>query len=340
VKRVLIVVLLLLSSIERTSRAADDLPDVGRAQLAFQRGLVQVSKNDLESARRSFASAYALVPSVDILWNLAMTERKLGKNVDALHHFRAYVGDATARADRKAIAQAEILPELTDLTAHITVKALEGAVVTIDGAPMLSSTTDVEPGIHSVAIANANGGFARAIDAGAGSTIHVDLTPPPPAPAPAPTPTPIASPKVIMSTSSTSTSTSTTTTSSSSSSRESPAARTWTVATMGGASVVLLAGGIAFASLASMDRGRAERLYTQMQNDNLSCTQSGTICEDHDSASSAADREGAAATTMFVLSGVLAGASIATWLLWPMTKSRASIAFTKDGASVAMTGRF
>jgi hypothetical protein len=271
-----------------------------------------------------------------------MAERKLGKNVDALHHFRAYVADPNARADRKAFAQTELLNELNDLTAHVTVKAPEGAVVTIDGAPVATAAVvDVEPGMHSIAINGApalGGPAARAIDAAAGSTVQVDFTPAPPltTAAAAPPPSPPIVPAVTAPSSESSPSSS----------------RTWAVASMGGGSVLLLAGGIAFASLASLDRTRAERLYSQMQNDNLSCAQSGTICKDHDSASAAADRESAAATTMFVLSGVLAGATIATWLLWPAANSKskaattttttpaASVAFTKDGGSIVMTGRF
>jgi len=90
---------------------------------------------------------------------------------------------------------------------------------------------------------------------------------------------------------------------------------------MGGSSVLLATGGVLFASLASADRSRAERLFGEMRGGAVSCDQAGATCSDRDSANAAADRASAAATVFFVLSGVMAGATLTTYLLWPSSSS-------------------
>ncbi len=287
--------------------SADD--DVARARQTFARGMSQARKNELEDARRSFAAAYALVPSVDILWNLAMTERGLDRHVEALGHLRLYVASQAARADRKQLAEGELIPELVVATGHLSVHAPEGAVIDVDGVAVASPVLDVEPGVHAVGITFGALKEARIVNVASAIETKVDFvkTPaPPPIEPPLRTiaPDEPASPK----------------SSTTPRPRETHAherARMWTLLGLGGAAVVSAAGGVVFASMGASDRAEAERLYTKIRDGGESCATGGSICPDHDRASAAANRENAAATTFFVASGVFAGATVAAWLLWP-----------------------
>lgn len=300
--------------------SADD--DVARARQTFARGMSQARKNELEDARRSFAAAYALVPSVDILWNLAMTERGLDRHVEALGHLRLYVASQTARADRKQLAEAELIPELVVATGHLSVHAPEGAVIEVDGVAVASPVLDVEPGVHAVGITFGALKEARIVNVAAAIETKVDFafsaskfvkTPaPPPVEPPLRTiaPEEPASPK-------------TSTTPRPGDTHAHERARMWTLLGLGGAAVVSAAGGVVFASMGAADRAEAERLYTKIRDGGESCATGGSICPDHDRASAAANRENAAATTFFVASGVFAGATVAAWLLWPSADEHA-----------------
>lgn len=291
--------------------SADD--DVTRARQTFARGMSQARKNELEDARRSFAAAYALVPSVDILWNLAMTERGLDRHVEALGHLRLYVASQAARADRKQLAEAELIPELVVATGHLSVHAPEGAVIDVDGVAVASPVLDVEPGVHAVGITFGALKEARIVNVAAAIETKVDFVKTPAPASVEPPPRTIAPEEPVLPKTSTPP-------------RETHAhekARMWTLLGLGGAAVVSAAGGVVFASMGASDRAEAERLYTKIRDGGESCSTGGSICPDHDRAAAAANRENAAATTFFVASGVFAGATIAAWLLWPSADEHA-----------------
>jgi hypothetical protein len=314
-------------------REAEAAPaDVSAAHQWFARGLEAARSGDLPAARRAFGAAYALVPSVDILWNLAAVERKNGDTVGALDHLRQYVASPDARADRQKIANEELLPELEAACAHLALSEPDGAVVLVDGKQVApTSIVDLAPGMHAVTVQRD----------GAVRTVPVDLAPAvvtrwralaaprtegplqvaPPAPAPAPSPAPSVAPASVAP-------------------AVAPSSRTPAVVALGGAAVVSIAAGVYFAFAARNAQETSDRLEVQLRTDDLSCRRSGTLCDDYDSARSAAQRNGLLGTTLLVSGGILGGTAIATWLLWPSSATRFAPTAARDSAGVVMSGRF
>jgi len=263
------------------------------------------------------------------LWNLASTERKLGRHVDALRHLRAYVQHTAARADRKQVAVTDLIPELELAVARITFQAPPGTRLTVDGVPNVGTEIEVEPGIHTVVATLNNDERSLAVDAPAGVTTTTTIAFAIAAPPEALAPTPAVVAPVIVAPLAPSTS-----------KKSSTATRNWTVLGLGATGVIAIGAGVVFAALASDDRSEAERLYTRMRDDDASCKRSGSLCSDHDSARSGAQRNEAISTSMFVTGGVLSGAAIAAWILWPNASTHVTPAASKDAAFVNVTGRF
>src|SRR5580704_14125562 len=61
-----------------------------QARARFEEGVAEAKGGNFEAARLSFAQAYAVHPSAVVLWNLALTEEKTGRAVDALTHFKQW----------------------------------------------------------------------------------------------------------------------------------------------------------------------------------------------------------------------------------------------------------
>jgi len=316
-------------AVPRESAAAPSVTAATRendaAQQWFKHGLVAVRAGDLAAARKAFGAAYALVPSVDILWNLATTERKLADNVTALQHLRAYVADPDARADRKKIAEEEMLPELEAATAHLVIAEPEGTVVIVDGKPVASSATvDLAPGMHSVIVRVDGRDRILAVDALAGVLTRLPSIAPGAAAAPAAAPVVMVSALSFAPTSAVA----------------APSNRNLAVLGLGGAAVLALAGGVYFALAARSEQETSDRLQTQLRSDDLSCKRSGTVCDDFESARSASQRNSLLGTGLLVGGGVLGGAAVAALVLWPASATRVTPSATKDTASITLTGRF
>jgi hypothetical protein len=178
------------------SARAGEPREVQEAHARFDQGLRALDANDLDSARVAFAQAYAACPSVDILWNLAMTEARTGRHADALAHFRVYVDSPGARPERAARARDDLIPTLFAQTSHVLLDATPGATITLDGrralgrAP-LGEVVDVEPGPHVLRAAAGGRAIEATVTCDAGQLEPVSLllqaqpeAPLPPAPEP------------------------------------------------------------------------------------------------------------------------------------------------------------
>lgn len=321
-----------------TSRAAPmragESSETEAAQRWFSRGLAALREDDWATARRSFGAAYALVPSVDILWNLAITERKLGDNVAALEHLRSYVISAEARADRKKIAEEELLPHLESVTAHLRIAEAEGATVVVDGRRVgASATLDLVPGIHAVVVRVGADERDFAVETPAG----VVTTMPPnetrsSGPARGSSPVKVVPPESDGAY---------VTHASASSNATSPSrGRDVAVLGLGGAAVLAIAGGVYFSLAARSEQETSDRLQMQMRGDGLSCRRSRSLCDDFDTASSAAQRNTLVGTALLVSGGMLGGAAVAAWVLWPKATTHVTPMAGKDTAGITMVGRF
>jgi hypothetical protein len=105
--------------------------------------------------------------------------------------------------------------------------------------------------------------------------------------------------------------------------RASDSRRSWTSLGLGAGALVAVGAGFALGLAASSERDDADQYRVRMQQSSFNCNRAGTLCDDYDDARSSAQRLEAASTTMFVVGGALAGAALASWLLWPMRSDRA-----------------
>ena len=318
------------SAVVLASRAALAAPpgrELDAAHRWFDTGIAAARTGDLAAARRAFGAAYALVPSVDILWNLASAERKLGDNVAALEHLRLYVASPEARLDRKKVAEDEMLPELESATAHLVIAQPDGASVVVDGRRVAaSSTVDVLPGIHAVSIRRGGREQLLALDAPAGVLTHVvanaEIAPATVSPSGSQPAAPLAF-----------------------DAREVGAAgrspgRATAVISLGSAALLAIAGGVYFTIAAKDQQASADALQLRLRDGNLSCKRSGSLCDDYDSASSAASRDSALGTSLLVGGAVLSGAALASWVLWPAASTRVAPIAAKNGGGVSVMGSF
>ena len=164
-------------------------------------GLAHFERSEYAAARAAFAAAYARAPTTATLLNLALAELNAGSFVDALHHFRQYVGDPHAKRDKVARIRDELIPRAHRVTGHLRVDAPPFAVVAVDGTtcPDAGGIVDVTPGRHLVNMAVGSTVTRVEVDAPAGETVVVHIVPVvPPERADAPraaSPPPVATPK-------------------------------------------------------------------------------------------------------------------------------------------------
>jgi hypothetical protein len=308
----------LVLAVSWNARADDDRAN-REAEARFREGLARVKSKDFEAARLSFEQAYAVLHRPLILWNLALSEEKTSRPLDALAHFRQVAREAPSDADR-ASAQKHVDALLGGLS-RIDVQAPPGSTFTLDGSSVagtapLGDPLDVTPGHHVVA-ATLAGGQAKSsdVDAVAGEVARVSFAADPPAPAVAaappaaapvaPTaapplpdvpPSPDASPKPFWT------------------------ARTVTATVFAGVAVV--AGGAAAAfGLASLNNKSAADRYRANYKSHYCLVPPGTAapsdCVPCNDAVNAQNRDANISNALYFAAGALALGAVVSWFFWP-----------------------
>jgi hypothetical protein len=184
----------------RVARADDDAS--AQALVLFNEALAIVHQakttgdsHELDDAIRKFLAAYRLAPRPHALFNAALTEQRVGRLADALHHFRLLLRNPAC--DAALIVQIEKhISDLEEKVAVIQLEAPAGADIAIDGALLgekapLVDPIDLMPGKHSIET-RMNASASIEIDAAAGTkqTVRIGFGSPPVA---SPTPATIAS---------------------------------------------------------------------------------------------------------------------------------------------------
>ena len=174
-----------------------------RANAFLAEGDRQLAAGNIEAALGLFEAAYRELPDSQILVNIAIIQRRLGRLLDAAATCERFFADPA----RSAAKVARMTRELTELDAQlarleVVVVAPTGSTVEVqldDGRwqPSPDRPVRVMPGAHQV---RARGGAGTvpvevAVDAAAGALVPVrlDLTPPPVVE----TPPPIEAPPVV-----------------------------------------------------------------------------------------------------------------------------------------------
>jgi hypothetical protein len=151
---------------------------VRAGQAAFSRG-------DYEAAREEFVQAQALDPRTAVPQNLALSELRTNRPLDAYKHFRAFVADPSAGPEARAAVQNSMF-EAYQHTGHLMVIAPACARVKVDGhevgrAP-LDDAVDLEAGPHGVGAEwNGTGAYDTVqVQAGEPTIVEVHLPTPDP----------------------------------------------------------------------------------------------------------------------------------------------------------------
>jgi hypothetical protein len=161
-----------------TPALADDVAQ-REAQARFEEGLARVRNKDFEGALVAFQQANSVIKKPAVVWNLALTEEKTNRPVEALGHFREFLRQADPGDADRPRAQKHI-DGLNAATGHIDVAAPAGATITLDGARALGAMpladpVDVVPGHHDVAASLQGAVRSVSLDVVAGQTARADL---------------------------------------------------------------------------------------------------------------------------------------------------------------------
>ena len=101
------------------------------AKARFEEGLKRYEQQDYEGARVAFQQAYSVLHAVDILYNLALSELRSNRPVEALTHLQEYLKDKRPTEEERAKAT-KYLAEAHAKTGHVFVDAPAGAAVLMD----------------------------------------------------------------------------------------------------------------------------------------------------------------------------------------------------------------
>ncbi len=169
----------------RSASAADpDEKSRGRALLA--EGLGLLDNGHAQEALAKFESAYRLVPSPRVLFNMGLAHQALGHDVLALECFEGFLGELPdAPEDARSYAERQVGLLRANVSFVEVSSNHPGAEVQIDAHPAgtlpLKKAVAVQPGPHVVTIA-ANGQqiFRQEIATAPGKPTHVFAVAPQP----------------------------------------------------------------------------------------------------------------------------------------------------------------
>jgi hypothetical protein len=149
----------------------------------FEQGTTALKKGDAKTAYEKLSAAWQSRQSVDIAANLAIAEKRLGKNREAAEHLAyaiAYFppsGEPSARKEMETM-----LAELKKGLCELRIKTEEGATVRIDEKPVglspLNLPVYLEPGKHVFAAekGSAKGSVTLHFQAGDSNNVVITMT--------------------------------------------------------------------------------------------------------------------------------------------------------------------
>ncbi len=159
-------------------------PQAAEAAEAFNRGITAMQARQFNEAVVAFQDSYRLRAVPTVLYNLALSYRSLGQNLEAIETFQRYLHDGGASIpDARVAAIRETLVALRAAVGVVTLHVEpEGALVTVDGRPALfgpaGSDLLLDPGervIHVEAPGYASQQRMIRIGAGQSQTLAVAL---------------------------------------------------------------------------------------------------------------------------------------------------------------------
>jgi hypothetical protein len=300
-------------------------PDDAQVRELMRVGVAEYRKKNLEGARQAFAKAWQAAPRPEVAAALADVEMKLGRYRDAAEHWVDYL-------QSKPADQAEAAARLDECRPHVAAVRIQlepaNAELAVDDSTVASDdhgkTFWVEPGTHTfVARLDGRASTTKRVDLAAGQVIdlQLELAPPPVSPAPVVAVQPTAPTPVRMDVSPPDTS-----------QRGLPPR---TIVAIGGVTLTIAAAAVGGWFLLKRADAVSEhdQLLREVEEENsqgaithgscLDGPQRPAKCTDLASKTDEMVRDGNWAIGGFVSAGVLGGATVLTYVLWPSAEKRA-----------------
>jgi hypothetical protein len=191
------------------ARGADD-PVVVQARARFKEGVTYFDAGKYDEARTSFLQAYSLKPHPAVLLNLAQSELRSNRPVDAATHFSDFLAQNPSAKPGERTSAEKGLAEAKQKVGELSVAVdATGAEVFVDGASIglapLERPVFVTPGEHLIEVKDGARSATTRVTSLAGGTATAHLTFPVPVaveqpavePAPAPMLEPAAPPSEV-----------------------------------------------------------------------------------------------------------------------------------------------
>jgi hypothetical protein len=188
------VIAVLLAAVPDVARAEQPAPtpqQLAEADARYERGVKLFRAGDHKGALAEFEAAYAITSAYEVLFNIAVAQKKLFRWGDAVRTFERYLrdgGGAIAPAERTAVEKE--LAEIRKTVAEVTV-SVTGAPARIEvdgrveGVTPLPGPVLLGPGEHTIrAIRDGELPDERKVLVISGQTVEMVLAPVPPVVAP------------------------------------------------------------------------------------------------------------------------------------------------------------
>ena len=307
------------------------------AKARFEEGLKRYEQQDYEGARVAFQQAYSVLHAVDILYNLALSELRSNRPVEALNHLQEYLKDKRPTEEERAKAS-KYLAEAHAKTGHVFVDAPGGAQVLFDdvslaGKAPVKDPVTVSAGKHVCSIRLDGKTQTVEVVASPGQSVTVRFTG-----------TGEKAPEVLEG-------------------QHAPTnpdnrggddgggggwgtPKTVTVVALGVATVGAVVAGIVFVSSAKSNQSDVQDISTKNPGLNCPVNASPPACGQISDAKSSYDTSRTLSMVSFIGAGVFGAGAIAAAVLWPNEKAQPQKGstlvpvVTAGGASLLWSGRF
>lgn len=177
----------LAATAQVTAAPQADSPDVAKKReqvtVLLKRGIALSRAKRPEEARTVFAEALAILPTANVIRDLAIAEFESRHYVEALGHFREWLAKAESTETNERVAQAkDYIAKAAAVTGHLRVDGADQDAVVVDGGAVESmvhdgNVYDVLPGHHRIVASVAGEPQSRTVDVEAGATLTVRFEP-------------------------------------------------------------------------------------------------------------------------------------------------------------------
>jgi hypothetical protein len=155
------------------ARAQPEQPSaVAEAKREFLAGERAFEQNDPSEALGHFRRAFELEPHDVVRFNIAVCLERMGRFVEAVREYDAAAASSMLDEAGRERARREAVRARKKLAVLVVDGSPRGAAVSVDGrrACVLPCRTEVDPGVHEVAVRHRGGEFSTRVELASGQT--------------------------------------------------------------------------------------------------------------------------------------------------------------------------